>query len=114
MHTHVSHLFPSLDVSCFFPLKHLNGQEFQKLVRLGIHQIDKDELLSIYSKAHMVAVTNKNIRSGFQATGLILYNPRSILSYLTVTKIHPQPGTANGHALHWTSETPRTLTQPEE
>ena len=89
MPAHTSHLLQPLDVSCFSPLKRSYGQEVQELVRQGIHHIDKEDFLTIYSKVRPFVFTDQNIKSGFQATGLIPYNPQRVLSSLTVTKTPP-------------------------
>ncbi|EKG09025.1 hypothetical protein MPH_14000, partial [Macrophomina phaseolina MS6] len=58
--------------------------------------------------------TDQNIRSGFQAIGLIPYDPQRVLSSLTVTKTPSPPHTPNGEAPPWTSETPHTIAQLEQ
>jgi hypothetical protein len=93
MPAHTSHILQPLDVSCFSPLKQAYGQEVQELVRQGIHHIDKEDFLMIYSRIQQSAFSEQNIRSGFQATGLIPYNPQRVLSSLTVTKTPSLPGT---------------------
>ena len=42
------------------------------------------------------------------------YDPQRVLSSLTVTKTPSPPGTANGAAPSWTSETPHTTAQLEQ
>lgn len=114
MPAHTSHLLQPLNVSCFSPLKRSYGQEVQESVRQGIHHIDKDDFLTTYSRVRPLVFTDQNIRSGFRATGLIPYDPQRVLSSLTVTKTPSPPGTANGQAPQWTSETPHTLAQLEQ
>ena len=50
MPAHTSHLLQPLDVSCFSPLKAAYGREIQKLARLSIFHIDKNEFLSAYAR----------------------------------------------------------------
>jgi hypothetical protein len=63
----------------------------------------------IYLRIRQSAFSEQNIRSGFQAIGLIPYNPQRFLSSSTVTKTPSPPGTSNGEQPNWTSETPHTL-----
>jgi len=56
---------------------------------------------------------DQNIKSGFQATGLIPYNPQYVLSSLTIVKTPPPPGTANEEVPLWTLETSRNFTELE-
>ena len=88
-------------------------QEVAKLARQGIFHIDKEEFLSIYSRIRRPVLTEQNIQSGFQATGLITYCPECVLSYLRVVKTPPPPGIVAG-AKAWTAETPHTTTQLEQ
>jgi hypothetical protein len=114
MPAHTSHLLQPLDVSCFSPLKRSYGKEVQELVRQGIHHIDKEDFLAIYLKVQPLVFTEQNIKSGFKATGVIPYDPQRVLLSLTVTRTPSPPGTADGQAPQWTSETPRTIHQLEK
>ncbi|EDN03664.1 conserved hypothetical protein [Histoplasma mississippiense (nom. inval.)] len=58
-----------LDVSCFSPLKKAYGQHMEEQMWLDINHIDKKEFLTLYSAAHMKALNENNIKSGFKATG---------------------------------------------
>jgi hypothetical protein len=83
---HTSHLFQPLDVSCFLPLKRSYCQVVQELVHQGTHHIDKEDFLLIYINIQPIIFSEQNIKSSFQATGLILYNLQHVLLLLTVTK----------------------------
>jgi hypothetical protein len=63
-----------------------------------------------------IIFSEQNIKSSFQVTGLIAYNPQHVLLLLTVTKTPspPPPGTSHGAAPQWTSETPHTVAQIEQ
>ncbi|OJD20298.1 hypothetical protein ACJ73_08367 [Blastomyces percursus] len=65
----------NLDVGYFSPLKTSYGQQVENQMRLGINHIDKEEVLALYSVAHMQALNDNNIKSGFRAAGLVLYDP---------------------------------------
>jgi hypothetical protein len=71
MPAHTSHLLQPLDVSCFAPLKAAYGHEVSELARQGVFHIDKTEFLSIYPRVRRSVFTEKNIQSGFRATGLV-------------------------------------------
>jgi hypothetical protein len=58
---------------------------------LGVNHIDKLEFLDLYQQARSEALHERNIRSGFAVTGLILYNPERVLSILRVPVQTPSP-----------------------
>ena len=68
----------------------------------------------MYIKIQLSIFLDQNIKSGFLATGLVPYDPQRVLSSLTVTKTPSPPGTPNGAAPLWTSETPHTTAQLEQ
>jgi hypothetical protein len=76
-------------------------------MRLGINYINKDEFLRLYYPAHVEAITEKNIRSGFAATGLIPFNLDRILSTLSPVVRTPSPVPTEESV--WESKTPRTI-----
>ena len=108
MPSHTSHLLQPLDVGCFSPLKRSYGHEVQALARQGIHHIDKEDFLAIYTKVRPFIFTDQNIKSGFLAGGLVPYDPQRVLSSLPVIKTPSPPSTANGLAPLWIPETPHT------
>jgi DDE superfamily endonuclease len=112
MPPHSSHLLQPLDVACFSPLKRAYSREIQQLIRQGIHHIDKDDFLAAYASIRTLALSETNIKSGFQATGLIPFDPQRILIVLPIKTPSP-PQTATGEAPLWTSETPHNLTELE-
>ncbi|OJD12180.1 hypothetical protein ACJ73_09398, partial [Blastomyces percursus] len=82
MPAHSSHLLQPLDVACYSPLKQAYRKEVEKRMGLGINHIDKDEFLTIYPSVRTAALSEKNIQSGFKATGLAPYDPEQVLSRL--------------------------------
>ncbi|KAF2837691.1 hypothetical protein M501DRAFT_994889 [Patellaria atrata CBS 101060] len=52
MPSHTSHRLQPLDVSCYSPLKVAYGHQVQELARHGIHHIDKEDFLAIYTKVY--------------------------------------------------------------
>jgi hypothetical protein len=66
----------------------------------------------MYKQARRVIHSERNIISGFRATGLIPLNPERVLSILTITKTPSPPSSSHGHSsLPWISKTPRNLVQ---
>jgi hypothetical protein len=114
MPPHTSHLLQPLDVGCFSPLKAAYGHEVSELARQGVFHVDKLDFLWIYNKIRLTALSDQNIKAGFQATGLIPFNPERVLSNLTVVRTPSPPGTSvDGGALR-TAETPRTTEQLQQ
>jgi hypothetical protein len=110
MPPHTSHLLQPLDVGCFSPLKVLYGHEVSELARQSVYHVDKDEFLYIYARVRTSVLSGQNVLSGFQATGLIPFNPERVLTCLTVVRTPSPPRTAVDQAV-WTAETPRTVDQ---
>jgi hypothetical protein len=111
MPPHSSHLLQPLDVGCFSPLKTSYGRQIENLIRLRINHITKLEFLPAFKEAFKVAFTKQNICSGFRATGLILYNPENVISYLDLRLITPSPPPPEETT--WTSKTPQNSLELE-
>jgi hypothetical protein len=111
MPSHTSHLLQPLDVGCFSPLKALYGHEVAELARQSVYHVDKLDFLWIYQKIRTQALSNSNIRAGFQATGLIPFSPERVLSSLTVIRTPSPPRTEADNGATWTAETPHTTDQ---
>ncbi|EDN08103.1 conserved hypothetical protein [Histoplasma mississippiense (nom. inval.)] len=112
MPSHSSHLLQPLDVSCFSPLKKAYRRQVEKQMQLGINHIDKEEFLTLYPAAHMEALNENNIKSGFKATGLVPYDPEQVLSRLN-TQMHTPtpPGTSHSSQASWATATPHNVRQ---
>ena len=109
-----SHLLQPLDVGCFSPLKHVYGDQVQKLARQSVFHVDKDDFLEIYPRIRETVFTEKNVQAGFRATGLVPFCPDRVLSSLTVVRTPSPPATAANAEVAWTAETPRTTDQLEK
>jgi hypothetical protein len=114
MPPHTSHLLQPLDVGCYSPLKVLYGHEVSELARQGVFHVDKLDFLWIYQRIRQTALSEGNIKAGFEATGLIPPCPERVLSNLTVVRTPSPPGTAGGISTSWTAETPHTTSQLEQ
>jgi DDE superfamily endonuclease len=109
MPPHSSHLLQPLDVGCFSVLKQSYGRSVEQLISLGVNHIDKQEFLSLYQQARMEALHEKNIKSGFTATGLVPYDPDRVLSLLNTQFHTPSPQRQPPNQPVWTAETPHNI-----
>jgi hypothetical protein len=88
---HSSHLLQPLNVSYFTPLKRSYGSAVKQYIRVGVNYIDKVDFLRAYYTARIAAITTSTIRSGFVATGLVLYDPDRVLTKLCTQLRTPTP-----------------------
>jgi hypothetical protein len=72
---HRTHIFQGLDVVIFAVLKLYLGQERDELLRSTGKAIDKLNFNTVYAKAYTRALTPENIKSAFQKTGIVPFNP---------------------------------------
>jgi hypothetical protein len=107
MPPHSSHILQPLDVSCFAPLKLSYGKQIETFVRNQLNHITKLEFLSAFKEAFKATFTEQNIKSGFRATGLVPYEPQSVLSHLNLHLRTPTPPIVERD--NWTSKTPQTI-----
>jgi hypothetical protein len=114
MPPHTSHLLQPLDVGCYSPLKVIYGHEVSELAWRGVFHIDKLEFLWIYKRVWLTSLSERNIKAGFQVTGLVPYYPERVLSNLTVVRTPSPPGTTAASGEPWTAETPRTTDQLQQ
>jgi hypothetical protein len=96
MPAHSSHLLQPLDVGCFAPLKRTYGGLVEGLVRKGISHIDKLDFLAAYPDARIKAFTYASIQSSFKATGLIPFDPTSVLAKVNIQVKTPTPPPSRG------------------
>ena len=105
MPAHSSHILQPLDVGCFSLLKTSYSKQIENLVRLRINYITKLEFLPAFKAAFDAAFTKQNIKAGFRATGLVLYDPENVISYLDLRLKTPTPPPIKEQS--WTSKTPQ-------
>jgi hypothetical protein len=63
----------------FAPLKTAYREQVERLERGGVNAIGKEHFTSLYSNARVRAFTSKNIKAGFAASGLFLFNLERVL-----------------------------------
>ncbi len=109
MPPHSSHFLQPLDVGCFGPLKTSYGKQIEKMMRMQITHITKDDFFAAFLEAFNASITEKNIQAGFRATGLLPYDPESVLARLDLKPITPSPPTSrSGTPNSWVTKTPQT------
>ena len=79
---HTTHLLQPLDVVVFQPLKHYHAEAIEQATRSGCSDFNKLEFLSAISTIRKQAFKKSTILSSFRKTGLIPYNPETVLSRL--------------------------------
>ncbi|KFZ24719.1 hypothetical protein V502_00815 [Pseudogymnoascus sp. VKM F-4520 (FW-2644)] len=109
MPPHSSHFLQPLDVGCFGPLKSSYSKQIEKMMRMQISHITKDDFLAAFLEAFNTSMTTKNIQSGFRATGLVPYNPESVIGRLDPKPITPSPPVSRPNTPNsWITKTPQT------
>ena len=63
------------DVGVFSPLKTTYCDEVKQLYRRGLNTIGKEHFTSLYKPTKRRALTKRNIKAGWAATGLFPFNP---------------------------------------
>jgi DDE superfamily endonuclease len=107
MPAHSSHLLQPLDVGCFGPLKKAYGKQIEDLIRNNITHVTKEDFFSAFYAAHKAAMTEENIKAGFQGAGLIPLDRERVVSRLDIRLRTPTPQTSRpGTAQSWVSKTP--------
>jgi len=79
---HSSHLLQPLDVVVFQPYKHYHAEAIEATTRMGCGDFNKCEFLDRIHSIRRLTFKSTTVRSAFQATGLIPYNPGIVISKL--------------------------------
>jgi hypothetical protein len=77
--SHTSYKLQPCDVGPFAPLKTAYRDQVERLNWGGIDIVGKDHFTYLYSPARDRALTQRNIRAGWSATGLYPFNPERVL-----------------------------------
>jgi len=106
MPAHSSHRLQPLDVGCFRALKRSYGAEIEKLMKLHISHISKEDFLIAFYTAFFASMTESNIKGGFWGSGLVPYDLDYVISQLDVRIRTPsRPSTATSLP-PWEPKTP--------
>ena len=73
--SHTSHKLQPCDVGVFSPLKAAYRDQVERLYRGGVNNIGKKHFTSLYSPARERALTSRNIKAAWAASGLFPFNP---------------------------------------
>jgi hypothetical protein len=92
---HSTDQLQALDVGYFSLLKGSYGQLVKEKAELGVHHIDKADFLTLFHQARTITMTEKNIKSAFEAVGIVPYNPQKVLARLKVKTPSPILGPRN-------------------
>jgi len=77
--SHTSHKLQPCDVAVFDLLKTAYRDQVERLKRGGVGTIVKEHFTYLYSPARIIALTPRNIKQGFKASGLFPLNPDRVL-----------------------------------
>jgi hypothetical protein len=77
--SHTSHKLQPCDVGPFAPLKTAYRDQVERLNRGGVDVVGKQHFTYLYRPARERALTRRNIRAGWSATGLYPFNPNRVL-----------------------------------
>ena len=93
---HSSYLTQLLDVGVFNLLKRAYGIQISFFVRVDITYITKNDFFPAFRAAFETVFTEKNAKSGFRRSGLVPFNPETVISKLDVRLRTPTlPETSN-------------------
>jgi AraC-like DNA-binding protein len=107
MPPHSSHFLQPLDVGCFSPLKASYGKQIERMMRMQITHITKEDFFDAFVEAFHASITPNNIQAGFRAAGLVPFDPESVVSRLDPKPITPSPPSSRpGTAMSWAPKTP--------
>ena len=87
--SHTSHKLQPCDVAPFALLKAAYRDQVNRLEQGGVNTIGKEHFTTLYSPAREVAFTLKNIKAGFAASSLILFNPDRVLRSMPAPLAEP-------------------------
>ena len=79
---HTTHICQPLDVGVFGPFARSYKTHLESLTRFSTYNIDKTDFLTLVQKARKEGISSRNIESAWRATGLIPYNPSTVLKKL--------------------------------
>jgi hypothetical protein len=118
--SYTSHKLQLCNIGPFAPLKTAYRDEVDRLNRGGIDAVGKEHFTYLYSPARDRALTKRNIRAGWAATGLLLLNLERVLrdmlkllAEITVPTADDVAGTCSQDEVLYTPVTLVTLVTAE-
>ncbi|KAF8228561.1 CENP-B protein, partial [Tricholoma matsutake] len=82
--SHSTHIYQGLDVVIFSILKRRWTEAQDKYERQWGHKVDRTNFLSVYTKAHLQALSKENIIAAFWKMGIVLLNCNVITDEMLV------------------------------
>jgi hypothetical protein len=115
--SHTSHKLHPCDVGPFAPLKTAYREQVERLNQGGVNIVGKEHFTYLYSPARDCALTKRNIRAGWSATGLFPFNPERVLRDVPkppggVSNVNPGTEPANTDLLDEVPYSPITPVTP--
>jgi hypothetical protein len=87
---HSSHLQP-LDIALFGPLKRNYRQKIEKLMRILLIHISREDFFPAFKDAFFEVLGKTNVQSGFREADLIPRNPETLIVKLNIKSRTPTP-----------------------
>jgi hypothetical protein len=87
--SHTSYKLQPCDVAVFALLKAAYCEQVDRLEQGGINTISKQHFTSLFSPARKRAFMPKNIKAGFAASSLFLFNPDRVLRDIPKPPVEP-------------------------
>ena len=81
--SHTSHKLQPCDVGVFGPLKTAYREQVEQLQRRGSNTVNKEHFVLLYRRTREIALTARNIRSGWSGAGLFPFNPNRVLASMS-------------------------------
>jgi hypothetical protein len=78
LRSHTSHKLQPCDVSVFSPLKTAYREQVEHLERRGANAVNREHFVLLHRRAREVALTARDIRSGWSKAGLFPFNPSRV------------------------------------
>ncbi|KAL1581858.1 hypothetical protein WHR41_09577 [Cladosporium halotolerans] len=66
-------------------------EQVDLMYRGGAETVNKAHFTLLYSRAHNIALTSRNIRSGWSKTGIFPFNPRKVFDSMQQAPVNPAP-----------------------
>jgi hypothetical protein len=100
-------------VALFSPLKRTYGRDVEKLMRVSLTHIAKEDFFPAFKDTFPKVFTDENILSGFRRAGIVPQDPEKVISQLDVKIRTPKPEIGFELMEPWVSQTPQNPTQAQ-
>jgi DDE superfamily endonuclease len=90
---HTTHLLQPLDVVIFAPLARYYSAEVEDHSREKHYWLEKEDFIQYYQIARKKALRESNIHAAWRSTGLLSYNPQTVISKLPNRPTTPSEST---------------------